>query len=212
MANEEVPKLDRIVQLPKLENFKDLVKWSRDFNAAVELRLSTMSSKVNDKVWQLIYEIQLEATIASFNIPHLDGDNQREYLLMSAIKCNHAPVYYYAQPNVDQAANYGFVTILGNGAAASSSASAVSTGFRIGYSTGLDYWTFSTMHLFAKSGMPRHALIMASYDVNGASIGYTAQESGSWNNTADNITSLQIHSGHPNNPMGIGSRFVLWTR
>jgi hypothetical protein len=78
----------------------------------------------------------------------------------------------------------------------------------LGYSEALYRLSLGEMLIYAKSGYVRTILNSINCDVNGTTIGYLLQYGQSWNNTADNLTSLVILADQANG-LGIGTEITL---
>lgn len=212
MGADDVIKLERTVQFPKLGGFNELLNWSQAIARDLDTRMSTLNSKINDQIWQLIHEKTFEAAANSYTISILDGNTQREYMITGVFKnAANAATNFYLRPNNDSADNYGYLSINSDGTNVTTGTDATYSAFNIGYCNAINKFTFFSAIIYAKSGVQRSALIQANNSVTGATIGAIAQETGIWNNTADNITSLVIATNQAD-AIGIGSRFTLWSR
>jgi hypothetical protein len=123
-----------------------------------------------------------------------DGDRDVLYMISAEIVNNSGsnPSYFFRPNNVSTNTVYGYQYF--QGASTTVNADRATTGI-----TGIDFAyanngtvTRSNVLLFAKSGFIRPALISRSNTISGTTVTNVACFGFSWNNTADNITSLVI--------------------
>jgi len=175
-----------------------------------------IDGKINDLQQVVSDSGELAAATTSITISNLDGDTDMEYELIvrgvrnEAVSAN---LLLYIQPNGDTTAgNYGIQSI--NGTNATASAYRDTTNYQ-GFATGLGFLYnvtgqvgFSHWIINAKSGYVRTAIGKEMTRTNGTTVNAIVLSGCSWNNTANNITSLVVASDTANG-LGIGSRIIL---
>ncbi len=156
------------------------------------------------------YTTTLAAAATSVTISSLDGDTDEIYMLVTRIIGGNAtPNIVLLRPNNDSGSNYGCQFLYGENATISASRS-VDTGIRL-YASGnaLNNLGFCSTILYAKSGYIRTAIGKMSDKISGTTVTDIQILGSSWNNTADNITSLVIVAGQANG-LGIGTDIRLY--
>jgi len=160
--------------------------------------------------WQLIYENLLTSAATSVTISGLDGNTDKEYRLVCRIVNGYAGYSnYLVRLNNDSGANYGRQIIYGVNATAS--AYRGTDALYMGYANNLNYLVLGEILIFAKSGYVRTVLTKDSSGITGTTVTRIGLTGGSWNNTADNITSLVVLADQTNG-LGIGSHILLFAR
>jgi len=167
--------------------------------------------QLNTNTWKKIYETTLTEAATRLTISNLNGDVDEEYMLIGRIAAGADTNRMGIRPNNDTGNNYGYQMLWG----ISSSPGAERGGWNrlaldiSGAQTG--EISFVKCLLYAKSGYVRTALAsscdgIATTTVTGANL-----IGSSWNNTADNITSLVIFSDQANR-LGIGTVIELYKK
>jgi hypothetical protein len=141
----------------------------------------------------------------------LEGDTDEQYMLDLMFKSSASVVKCNVRLNGDAgAAIYGCQDLLGDNATIQANRftdSAIPIG-----NAGTDgYVSGGKMLLHAKSGYVRTALISENVSVTGTTITQVKAKGYSWNNTADEITSISL-SPSSTGSFGVGSNFSLYRR
>ena len=159
--------------------------------------------------WVKVYENTLTSAQTSVTISGLDGDTD----VMYRLSCRFINGYsgastYQLQPNNDTGTNYGHQRLSGDNTAVSAYRITTDTKLNLGYVAVQNNICQSEMILYAKSGYVRLALGTEAEGITGTTVAGIYLRGLSWNNTADNITSLVISSNQTNG-LGIGSYIYL---
>jgi len=164
--------------------------------------------------WQLIYENLLTSAATSVTISGLDGNTDKEYKLV----VRHIGGYdggnstIYLRPNNDSGANYGYQRLVGQDSTASALQGTANQFFlNINSGCALNELHLSEHLLYAKSGYVRTLVSKAAEKISGTTVNSICLIGQSWNNTADNITSLVILANQTNG-MGIGTHILLFAK
>lgn len=160
--------------------------------------------------WQVIHEYEVTGSaITSYTISSLDGNANEEYRIISRLVAGAASCTYYLRPNGDAGTNYGYQQMAGINTTLAADRNTYS-GFPLVYNTpSTGEISFSTTELYAKSGYIRTALIQGSNDIATTVVTDIWLCGASWNNTADNITSLVVACNQTGG-IGIGSTFIIY--
>ena len=163
--------------------------------------------------WQLIHEKLFDAAATSYTISGLDGDNDEEYRLIVRCIANADDMGLLLRVNNDTGTNYGHQQINAVNADKSSARGTYSgiVPNAIGLNDDTNDITMFDCLIYAKSGKVRTIIHKYSGGISGTTvteIGLTGQ---SWNNTADNITSLVILTNKTNG-IGIDTHLFLFKR
>lgn len=159
--------------------------------------------------WVRVGTSTLESAASSVTFSGLDGDKDVLYYISVFWKSPTSYMGPIVQPNADSNTNYGqqylYVAATIGGVRETSP-----TGLYYGYDqVASGNYGFSTGFIFAKSGFIRPSLCLVALDINGSSIRRIDAVGGSWNNTADNITSLRFLANSSRN-FDTGSKFELY--
>ncbi len=178
--------------------------------AAIKTRFDDMENKS----WRLVHESDITVATAAVNVTGLSGNTDRTYRIVARfVNATGATVNYYVQPNGDGGMNYGqqYIDGSGSGTAAKGNPGANSTtGMHTCTATaGTNCETQGT--LYAVSGYARVLYVTEIYNVSPGAVGGLQMIGNSWNNTAANITSLNIMSPTAN-AIGVGSHIEVWAR
>lgn len=140
--------------------------------------------------------------ITSLTISNLDGNTDEEYELYFYFVNGYSSPSYILRFNNDSGSNYGRQYMY-SGSTTLTAGRDVVTQIDLGNSNG-----FGKSHFFVKSGYVRTGIVKFIRNVIDTTVTYTFSEAFSWNNTADNITSIDISTGETDG-IGSGSRIVL---
>jgi hypothetical protein len=135
-----------------------------------------------------------EGQTGQINFLNLDGDTAEVYKLVhTAVDAPSAGgIAYRLRFNVDYGNNYGYRSLYGNGASVVSGLNSAQTGIQVGYLlTTNDLCRVDTL-IYAKSGYARTTLSLHGSGISGLTVDYTNNIVGVWDNTADNITIMNI--------------------
>ncbi len=159
-----------------------------------------------DRTWQIVHDSgELAASVTSYTISGLDGDTDVKYRLISRVVSNNAGgLNLNFRFNGDSGANYGYQYVDGSSASVTANRATNDTAVSFGYSSAIGNVNLIDSLIHAKSGTVRTVVTKSAMNINGTSVGYSRLFGNSWNNTADNITSITLWSD-----FGIGSRFIL---
>ncbi len=170
--------------------------------------LKTGSLEVQGKVygvWQKVYEDTLGSAQTSVTISGLDGNTDVMYRLTCRFISGANSNYFGFRPNNDTGANYGYQELVGANTVVSADRDTTMSRIQLGYGG------FSTNEIgmfegiiYVKSGYIRTVIGGLSSLISGATITNIVNIGQSWNNTADNITSLVVFAGQAS---GLG----IWT-
>ncbi len=161
--------------------------------------------------WQLISDVLLASAATSYTFSNLDGNTDEEYMIVAQIINGYNGALGYSLTiNNDTGANYGtqYLSGINTTAAAARNTSASSISFGNGDALG-DFNLTKTI-IYAKSGYVRTLLTKFTWGAT-TTIGGVQFWGGSWNNTADNITRLDIIASQANG-LGIGTHLFLFKR
>ena len=166
---------------------------------------------ISADTWERIYDNILTEAATSLTISGLAGDTDEEYQLQARIVNGYnGSSEYRLRPNNDTGTNYGYQYLIGSNTAATA-ARGTDTGIYIGGIDALGNLLQDEIKLQAKSGYIRTAIQENASPISGTTITNVKLLGWSWNNTADEITSLVIVSSQTNG-LGIGTQITLWRR
>ena len=158
--------------------------------------------------WETIYSNTLASAATSVTISNLTGNSDVLYRLRMRVVNGYAGTITVAiRPNNDTGANYGYQRIYGENTTVAASRD---TGNDKIYTLNTSNTSVASAEelFYAKAGYVRTFL---SQDVENAietTIGDIVLKGQSWNNTADEITSLVIYANQANG-LGIGTEIIL---
>jgi len=174
-------------------------------------KMKTGNLNVQGKVkgtFQKIYKTTLTSAATSVTISGLDGNTDQLYrLIIRTVNGYNGAVNYLLRLNNDTGSNYGRQTINGSGSSVTA-ARLVYSGALTGYIESLNSLSLVNTIIHAKSGYIRTILTELNTEISGTTIGYLYLIGLSWNNTADNITSLVIFADQTNG-LGVGTVIEL---
>jgi len=154
---------------------------------------------------------QDDGPVTSLTISGLNGDVDQEYRLVSRIVNGYnGDSIYSVSPNNDTGTNYGYQYVRGINSA-TSAGRGTGTSLIIGATDGLGKITQGNLIIQAKSGYVRTAIVDLANTIATTTVTLIGLYGLSWNNTADNITSLVILSDKANG-LGGGTVIELYRR
>jgi hypothetical protein len=164
-----------------------------------------------NEYWVKAYDSgELAASATSVTISSLNGDTDEEYELIVRLTNDEADACYPTwRINGDTGNNYGFQVLDGYNATASAARNVNAYGY-LYYQEGMEQngITFAHAKIYAKSGKVRTFISKVVENIKTTTVTDLTLWGGSWNNTADNITSISINAS-ADDTLGIGSRIIL---
>lgn len=169
---------------------------------------------MENKSWRLIHESDVGTATAAINVTGLNGNVDKTYLVIARfVNGTGSAANYYVQPNGDAGTNYGQQYIDGSGTGTPSKGNPGAN-----TTTGLHTCTAAAgtsceaqATLFGVPGFARVLFANEVYNVTPGAVGGLQLIANSWNNTAANITSLNIMTLTANG-IGVGSHIEVWAR
>lgn len=179
--------------------------------AGVGIRAGTLDVQGKLKgCFQKVYETTLTTAATSITISGLDGNTDILYkLVCKFVNDGGAGSTYGLRPNNDTGSNYGYQYLVGRASVANCNRGVLAL-FELAAleSTGVGNVNLVKGILYAKSGYVRTFIRETVENVSGTTVNATSIEAESWNNTADNITSLVFVSDQANG-FGVGTYICL---
>jgi hypothetical protein len=146
------------------------------------------------------------------NISGLNGNTDVEYRLICRIVNGYnGGANCLLRCNNDTGANYGRQEVNGNNATAGATRSTNHTGIYFANCDALGNVSQGEIKLYAKSGYIRTAILNRSCAIATTTVSIIQLAGYSWNNTADNITSLVVLADQTNG-LGVGTSIELYAR
>ena len=140
----------------------------------------------------------------------LEGDTDEQYMLdCNFVNASGSTCDYQVRLNGDSGSNYGFQRLIGNDSTIGASRSAP-TGLNLAYSTTGNI-CFGGFIIHAKSGYVRTIIGHREVTINGTTVTEVGAWGQSWNNTADEVTSITIF-GSVADAISTGSTISLYRR
>ena len=159
--------------------------------------------------WKQIYNTTLSTAATSITISGLAGDTDICYKLEARIVNGYnGALSFRVRPNNDTGTNYGYQFLDGYGTSPSAGRGATGCWFIAG-ATALGGVSQGELTIQAKSGCVRTAITNEIDQISGTTVSEVTMYGQSWNNTADEITSLVVMCDHTNG-LGIGSEITLY--
>jgi len=192
-------------------------KLNTNFNSlkaaieAVNTRLVAIESLPAQPTMRLIYETDVTSATTSVNVTGLNGDVDLEYQIKCRFITGAAAPYILVQPNGDSTAgNYISRGVWTTNNATTNGDVNNYGGILIGYGTTANQTSQSFSYFYAKTGLIRH--LNNTITLNGDASNLAAGTySGTWLNSASNITSIKITSSVASG-IGAGSHIEVWAR
>lgn len=176
------------------------------------ITIPKLSSNLKADTWVKVYEATLTEAATSLTISNLLGDTDNEYKLEARIVNGYnGAANYRIRPNNDSGTNYGHQVINAVDSAVAAARGTATGILMSNASTALGDVNQDSVIIQAKSGYVRTVIHEFATKVVTTTITRLYLLGQSWNNTADQITSLVILSDRANG-LGIGSRIVLWKK
>ena len=189
----------------------DYMEYSSDATA----QAAYISNGIADTTMTVAYDSgELAAAATSVTISGLDGDVDEDYELICRLVGDAAAAspYLGITFNNDTGGNYGRQDVLGADATALAARGTTDTLFPLAayYRTPEDQILFSVTKIKAKSGFVRTMINKFANQISGTTVTYAGLAGGSWNNTADNIASIEIKKADADGTgIKAGSRIIL---
>ncbi len=166
--------------------------------------------------WQLVARHTVAgAAETSYTFSGLTGDTETEYrLIIYHVQGGASGYSIYLYLNGDAETNdlYGYQMIYGtNTTIAADRGGGVNTPWYSTFGTTSNNVSFSDTIIHAKSGYLRTGISKQIASASGTTISYIMQFGYTWNNTADQITSIEAH-GQGANTLGVGTDLFLFAR
>lgn len=163
--------------------------------------------------WVKAYETTLTEAATSLTISGLTGDTDKEYRLEYRVVNGYdGDCGFYVYPNNDTAANCGYQYI-----GASDTAIACGRGasgglaYAFGGNTSANAVAFGIIDIQAKSGYVRTFISKNVSGIVGTAVQAVYSVGQSWNNTADELTSLVVWATEDDG-LGVGTNIILWEK
>ena len=173
------------------------------------MKTGTLTPNKIEGAWERIYDSTLSSAATSVTISGLEGNTDVLYrLIVRSVKGTNSG-NNAIRPNSDSGNNYGSQYLKGQNTTASSLRGTADNYIYLGTTTNADDMAMSDTLIYAKSGYERTILALIVSAVNGTTVDTTQIQGNSWNNTADEITSLLVYSTGVDG-LGIGTHIELY--
>lgn len=162
-------------------------------------------------VWEKIDEHEVTGSAeTSHTFSSLTGNTDVLYkIIFRGVQGHSGSSTYAIRPNNDSGTNYGDQYLYGSNATVSAARNTARNRIAMGSISTLNYLMQSEVLIYAKSGYERTVLVKSSYDITGTTVNNAILYGTSWNNTADEITSLVVY-GDDTSALGVGTHIELW--
>jgi len=155
------------------------------------------------------YEVTGSA-ITSYTFSGLNGDVDQEYRLITKwVNGYNGANACFLNFNSDFGSNYGYQYLYGGNTTVAAGRNAVAYQLLCDV-TALNNIGFGETIIYAKSGYVRTSITKMCNGVNGTTVDNVRIEGQSWNNTADNITSITVTPSGAS--LGVGTHLLLFKR
>ncbi len=160
--------------------------------------------------WQEIYSNTLSSAATTVTISNLNGNTDVIYRLRVRSVCGAGGGGGIRLNGDTTGANYGMQYLSGvNTSIASDRGIENTNGWKwMRYDNSLNYLSFAEVLIYVKYGYVRTALCQTSNNISGTTVTGIYLTGFSWNNTADNITSLEVNSEIASG-LGVGTVITL---
>ena len=192
------------------------VMKAADINANFASLKTAIEGIPTQQSMRLIYETDLTSTQDSITVSGLDGNTDKEYMIVTRIVSATSGCSYGIRPNNISSNSFGSIVSgsMGGGPTYFTSRDTVQTFMNIG-SNGSSAGNTAYFHgfIFAKTGVSRMLLGNASTGMAPSSISITDTQTRPtvWNDTTTNITSL-VFVSDVSNCFATGSHIEVWAR
>lgn len=157
--------------------------------------------------WEKVYETILTSAASSVSITGLEGDTDEQYML-DVLTVGVGFETTYLLLNGDTGSTYGHQQLVGNNTSLTANRAVVSVGFSLGKADAGDIIPTHVL-INAKSGFVRTCLTSNGREIDGTTVARLYVVGQSWNNTADELTSMTISNAEN---LGVGSSISLYRR
>mgnify|MGYP001583621021 CR=1 FL=1 len=173
------------------------------------MKIGSLASPVQvTNTWTVAYDSgELSAATTSLTISNINGDVDEEYQLIIRHIGGTGTGNEGIRFNGDTGTNYGWQRLYGVSTTAGASRNTADNIIRFADGT-LNNISLGEAIIYAKSGYVRTTINSVAGRISGTTVDNVEKLGGSWNNTADNITSITIPT-FTTDGLGIGSRFIL---
>ena len=162
--------------------------------------------------WQRVYSNTLTEAATSITISDLDGDTDEEYRLIARVVSGANTATTLLRINNDSTANiYGNQSLEAQATNIYPSRGTASFIYIDANNSAQGALMFADLIIHAKSGFVRTVLGKYTSNISGTTVTSIGMVGQSWNNTADNITSLVIFSDVANG-LGVGTVIELYAK
>jgi len=174
--------------------------------------LPQLTSNIKYDTWVKVYDYTVTGSaVTSLSITGLNGDTAKEFKLEARIVNGYnGTINYYTRLNNDSGNNYRIQQLYGSDTN-TGAVRAVQSGFNFAGGGALGNVFPENIIIQAKSGFVRTIISENAYPISTTTVTNIKLSGGSWNNTADNITSLVVLADQISG-LGVGSQIVLWAR
>lgn len=160
--------------------------------------------------WQEVYRHTVAGSAeTSITVSGLLGNTKDQILRVRVrwVNANNSDEGFYIRLNGDGGTNCGYQLVYGQNASALAARGTL-TSMYAGSGVALNNINHTEMLLYLKSGFVRTGISEVINGISGTTIINAMLAGSSWNNTADEITHIDILSNHTG-AIGIGSEFVI---
>lgn len=173
--------------------------------------INHLSSLVD--TWELVEEKNIGSATNSTTFSGLTGNTAEWYLMtLMIINDDASGALYGIRLNNDSGNNYGRQLFRAVGSTKSATQGTSDNQiYLVSNTTTQNYYTFANILIAAKSGYIRTYVMDAAENISGASISGIYRVAGSWNNSADQITSIVVVSDQTSG-IGVGSYIALYRK
>lgn len=198
----------------KFNELADTPSYSGKAGQVPKVNAAENALEFDMRGFELVDDHYFSTAATTYTINGLDGDNDHIYLITVFMnKTLSGTQYILLRPNNDSGTNYRRQLIAAYGANFQGLYQSGMTGFDVAYGeAGTNVSWVPGIWLYAKSGQKRaiHAYRHSDY-LTSASAGKWLSYFSVWDNTADNITSLDF-VGSEANAISVGSRITVWRK
>ena len=178
--------------------------------------LPQLTSNIKYDTWVKVYDYTVTGSaVTSLSITGLNGDTAKEFKLEARIVNGYnGAANYGVRPNNDSGLNYGYQILYNSNATTPAAVRGTSALIYLnngGGSSALGDVFQTSAVIQAKSGYVRTAIIESTDKIVTTTVNFASLAGFSWNNTADNITSL-VCLADQTGGLGVGSQITLWSR